>query len=208
MPIPVAEAVALPVLPASPAKTSLAAVLSGASSPSVAKNVPVGTTSWTSKVNTNAAMLDALASAFGDGIMGPTGLELSASGLTLTVQSGFAIIGGVVELALDTEYTLPASQALVAIWLKRDGTLAHTLTTAAPAYSAVLLGTCATGVSGVTGDFDTAGVIRITNGQAWRETGDVGAPADTLAAAQRGVFTLNASGQVYVWTGTAHVLVG
>ena len=149
-------------------------------------------------------MLDALASAFGDGIMGPTGLELSASGLTLTVQSGFAIIGGVVELAADTEYTLPASQALVAIWLKRDGTLAHTLTTSAPAYSAVLLGTCVTGVSGVTGDFDIAGVIRITNGQAWRETGDAGAPADTLGARHRGLIT-KTSGGLYVWDGSAHV---
>lgn len=207
MPTPVADAIDLPISPAPAAPVSPAAVLAGSSTPVVAPAVAIGTTNWSPKVNTIAAMLDGLASALGEGILGASGLELSASGLTLTVQSGFALIGGIVELAADTDYTLPASQALVAIWLKRDGTLAHTLTTTAPAYSAILLGTCVTGVSGVTGDFDTAGVVRITNGQAWRETGDAGAPADTLAARHRGLFTKTGGG-IYVWTGAAHVQLG
>lgn len=175
-------------------------VLAGSDTPDVSKNVASGDTDWPQKYNCNGAMVDVLARAMGRGIV--TGLGLSATGLALTVANGMAIIDGIVDVKSLATYTLPASVARCWLWLKQDGTVAHTTTTTAPAYNAVLLGSCETDGSGVVGSFDTSGVVYIISGVRWRETADAGAPGDTLSANER-MYTKTAGG-TYFWTGTAH----
>lgn len=195
---------ALPSPASTPSAVFPANVLSGVANNVVSETIATGDTNWVQKSNSFGAMVDNALLALGPGIL--TGLTLTNSGLTLTVAAGKAIIGGLVEVTANTNYTLPASQPTVFIWLKQDGTIAHTTSTTAPGYAAVLLGSCETNGSGVVGSFDESGVIKIVDGLSWRQTGDAGAPSDSPGSGRR-IFTKNSGGAIYLWDGAAHVKI-
>lgn len=131
-----------------------------------------------------------------------TGLVLTAgTGLTVNVSDGHAMIDGVVEKRSVTPVAVQASGTNW-IWLKSDGTLiAQYNTTAKPTGNVVLLGAAITSGSAVT-SIDTSGVVYFRGGLLWRETNDLGKPADTPDAALR-FYTKSQTG-LWLWDGVAY----
>lgn len=130
------------------------------------------------------------------------GLALSAgSGLTLNISAGHAVIDGVVELAATTQTMYAATTNHV--WLKRDGTIDvknNVLT--APTTPATYLGAVVTGASTIT-SVDTSGRVVLVQGQATRQTADLGMPLDTPSSSVQ--FLAVTSGGKWWWNGTAYL---
>lgn len=185
-----------PVVPG--AVTSIA----GSGDPPVSESFSAGVSSGTAtKLNQNAKSLDAMASFGVGGYAIGSGLTLSAgTGLACTVAIGYAMIGGVVELATAGSVALTGSSTNW-IWLTQGGALTKTTTTTKPAGNCVCLGAAVTDGSGVT-SIETAGVLYFKGGFLWRQTADAGAPGDSPDASLM-LLTKTAGGD-YLWTGTAH----
>lgn len=195
------NATATPVQPTSASLVNPKAVFAGVAESLVAPTIGPGETTWPSKTNQLGAMLDVLAKALGPGIV--EGLTPTATGLSLSIADGVALLNGVISARNLAPIVLPASTSRVWVWLKQDGTLLTTTSTTPPAGTALLLCSCTTGGSGVSGAFDYSGVIYVRGGAAWRETADAGAPGDNPGAGFR-MLTKTAGG-IYLWTGAAHV---
>lgn len=186
-----------PVVPG--AVTSIA----GSGDPPVSESFSAGVANGTAtKLNQNAKSLDA-GLTFGGGAYGiGSGLALSAGvGLLCTVAIGYAVIGGVVELASAGSVVLTAASTNW-IWLKQDGTLVKTTTTTKPTGNCVCLGAAVTDGSGVTA-IETAGVVYMTAIGPERETADTGAPGDSPDSSLR-LYTKTSDGY-YLWNGDIHI---
>lgn len=132
------------------------------------------------------------------------GLEyVSAVGLTVTFSAGHALIDGVVEKKENFTVNLTPSIALAYVYLLQSGgTQVVNNSTTPPAGAYALLWTFTTNATDVTAN-DDAGRIVLRQGQAWRQTYDTGAPADTPPAGAR--MFAKTSGGSYIWNGSQWV---
>jgi hypothetical protein len=152
-------------------------------------------------LNSNSKGAD-MAQRYGSGGYGVgSGLALSAgTGLICAVAQGQAVCDGLVEVYTAQNVVVSASSNNW-IWLKQDGTLVVTTTTAKPTGNVVLLGCAITSGSAVT-SVDYSGVVYWRGGQMWRETADVGKPLDTPDSTLR--FWTKTAGGLYFWDGLAY----
>lgn len=186
-------------------KLSDAENTTGINGAQVFKVLVQGTTSLSAKWNRNA-LASELIGRWGCGTYCIiNGLTISTgSGLNLAVAAGQALIDGVVEISSATTYTVPANQALIFIWLKQDGTLTHSLTTAVPTGGKVYIGNCTSGASSISA-VDFSGVMYSRGGMAMRTTADTGVPGDTPSSSL--VFITYTSAGAYLWNGTSYNLL-
>jgi hypothetical protein len=135
-----------------------------------------------------------------------SGLALSATGtgLTLTVASGRANIGGYLEFPGGT-LTLSDNQSNVWIYAQDNGTFHSVNGSASPPTGNLLLIGQATTSGGNITVLNYSGVVKMIGGVAWRTTADTAAPLDSPSAAW-GVYTRTAYA-LYYWDTTAHTLV-
>lgn len=154
------------------------------------------------KVNKTAALLEVLCRYGIGGYAVLEGLEIDDDGLDLTIAVGLAAIDSVIPVRTELNYTVPASEATVNIFLKQDGTLAHSLTSAPPAGKVLYIGQVTTNVSGVTA-MTTHGVVYSKGGCLWRTMSAI--PSDSPPAGAR-LFT-QVGADVYLWDGSDHRLI-
>lgn len=175
-------------------------VLAGNSSPEVGEEVSQGETAGLfAKINSNTASMNVLARVLSGLFAIGEGLGVNpGSGLTATIDDGYAVIDGVVPVSGAQPYVLPASQADVWLWLKQDGTFTHTLTTTPPAGKSCLLAHLSTDGSSVL-SCDPTVAYRLRSGMVWRETTDDGPPTD-LPSDEHRTFRKTSAG-TYVWDG-------
>ena len=197
-----------PIVPST--YNDLAAAAGGTSASSIAQALLDGDIyGMCPKITLNAAIQDAASRYGGGGVYGiNNGLALSGTttAYTLTVAQGQASIDGPVQVpAAGVTYTLPGSQSHIYVWLKQDGTVTHSLTTAVPTGGKVYLGHCVTDGSGITA-IDMAGVVQLHSGVPFRLSGDSGGPTDSPSS-RLTILTKTAFG-TYLWNGTAHLQVG
>lgn len=142
-----------------------------------------------------------LATAYGGNGFGVvSGLELAPTvGLLLGVQAGTAMLGAPVQVE-EMDYPLPDDQPLVYVWVKQDGTITHSLTTASPEANALHIGTCTT-LDGEITMCDKSGVVYVRTGHLYRETADRGAPKDLPGGI---ILHTKTEAGVYAWTGSRH----
>ena len=155
------------------------------------------------KLNRNASALDLAGRYGGGGYAVAAGLDLSvpASGLSLEIAAGHAVIDGVVEVAEATTATATAS-VRTWIWLRQNGTITPVPTsTAPPAGACCLLGSCLADGSDIL-SVDTSGVLYLRGGMLWRESADPSVPSDTPPAGI--VFLHKTAGGLWLWDGTAY----
>lgn len=165
----------------------------------------VGTIS-SSQVNYSLAQLSQVAKYGAGGYGVASGYTYSsATGLTVTVAAGIAMIDGPVE-SKTSQTIVVDDNASVWVWLKQDGTLTKSTSTSVPTGGKVALFRVTTSGGSVTAN-DQSGVVSIVpGGGLWRQTADAGAPTDSPPASIR-LYTLTAGG-VYFWDGTRHLSVG
>jgi len=144
-----------------------------------------------------AAALANLGIRFGGGSVAVAqGLELSATGLNVTVATGAALMGSVVRVLVPQSATLN-DDSDNRVWLTPGGTIVVRTDTVMPSGGAVFLGTVrvASGAASV----DDAGVMRLRGGVAVRRTSDIGLPGDTPSA-DVSFLTITRAGS-YWWNG-------
>lgn len=158
------------------------------------------TTFRTSMLNPNATRIDHAVRYGGGGLAVANGLTLSfTTGLNLTVSAGHGLSGGIVELSANTVIAVPDNQSRIWIWLLLNKTLDYTLTTTAPATTAILLGSCVTSGGNITA-IDSSGVMYVRGGKLYRETADIGVPLDIPNAGL--LFSHKTLAGYYEWNGS------
>lgn len=162
-------------------------------------------TKSSSQVNYSLAQLSQVAKYGGGGYAKVSGYDYGgASGLTVTVNAGIAMVDGPVE-SKTSQTIVVDDNANVWVWLKQNGTLTKSTSTSVPTGGKVALFRVTTSAGSVTAN-DQSGVVSIVNGCLERQTADAGAPGDSPSSSLR-LYTHTASG-IYFWDGTRHVRVG
>jgi hypothetical protein len=135
-----------------------------------------------SKLNQNAARIDAMGRYSGGCWAITNGLTLSVGGgtLTLAIAAGQAQIDGPVTLSPGTTILVPDNTPRVYVWMNQSGLLISGTSTSPPAAS-IFLGSCVTSGGAIT-QVDTSGVVYNRAGVLWRQTADTTTPTDTPPA--------------------------
>lgn len=194
-----------PPIPMPQSLLSIAAAgsLSAGNAP-VAENIAAGqTTPWTPLQRRNATRQDLTGRHGGGGYAIAMGLTLSApaSGLTLTIGSGIAMIDGPVEVESTSTLSIQNNSARAWIWLLQNGTLTSTQTATAPQTACCVLGSVVTIANNIT-QVDTSGVMYLKGGNLWRQTADTGPPQDSPPASLN--FFARTQGGLFYWDGTQY----
>lgn len=207
-----ASAVPIPTGPSAQYLLSAAYSVSG-NSPNTRKCPTGATTFLSSTLNEDGTRID-IGGTFSPGFGIINGLTCTGANLIITVAAGQAGIYGVAEYIGGT-ITIPDATANVFIWIVSNyaagsGTtsLAYTTSTTPPtttgaAGQCVLLARYVTAAGANTGP-DTSGVVYLSKcGLPYRETADVGMPADAPAAGFQ--FLTRCLGGTFLWNGTEYL---
>lgn len=171
--------------------------------PTTASTITAGASgpgSQSTPVNRNAVRLDNVGrygGAFAYCVK--QGLELSASGLTLTVGEGHAGIDA--GLHLDAQTTAAPDNALSWVWLNISGTPVLGTSLSVPSGGKLYRGRCRF-TSGTLSEIDYSGVLFLRGGTLWRRTADAAAPTDTPPATIQ--FVARTLGGHYWWDGVEY----
>jgi hypothetical protein len=207
LPVVTLNASACPA-PQTPAALLLKANAGTLGNAPVAKN-PQAEAAW--RVNAalpNATQLDLTGRYGGGSYAVAAGLVLSAPvrGLNIHISAGHAVLDGIVEVATDLTWPVPASTARVWIWLLQSGLPQAVATSLSPPSGACcLLGSCTTDSKNITG-LDLSGVLYLRGGMPWRQSADAGVPGDVPPTSL--MFYHRTAGGLYIWDGTAYTFLG
>jgi hypothetical protein len=182
--------------------------------PTAAKRLQTGSQPPTliSNFNWNAVALDDLGRFGGGGRAVCFGLDLvpPASGLSLTVSAGLAMIDSAVPLSANAIWAITDNTARTCIWLTQAGAISPRTDILDPPIASCYLGSVAS-AGGLIAVPDYSGVMRLRGGTLWRRTGEEGAPDDTKAAGwptdpPSGLqFAHRTNGGWWWWDGVAYV---
>lgn len=133
-------------------------------------------------------------------------LVAPASGLSLTVKRGQAILDGIVETISDQTVSINDNTARTWIWLTANGALVAvpnsawpTTIAAPPAGNCLLIGSCVTSGGNIT-SVDVSGVFYKRGGVMLRQTADIAIPADNPPSTLFFITTTKTG--IYIWDGT------
>lgn len=196
------------IAPALGSLPDISSILSGATNPQTASSLTLGVnTSLPAFFNANGARAD-LALSLGGGVYGTVGdyaptLQSDGTSLTLTINAGYIICGGLVQVTAQTA-AIAANHTGAAndrawIWALQTGVISvvyNSLTP--PATHCVLLGSVTTNATVITG-VDTSGVFSVRDSIATRITGDAWRPGDSPGTSRR--YTTETASGSWTWTG-------